>query len=341
MYSGSYVSGLPRGREGYRRGVSSQGRVFFLVALAALGASGVVVIGVLATRNQVPSAPKLRADRPPLVLDLGVRSDAEARALERAQGLYNRGQPNRAAATFAQQHSLEAQVGAALAAWPAGTITRLQTLAASHPHSALVALHLGLALFWSRRESEATTAWRTARALQPDSLYAVRAADFLHPQFAPGLPVFVPSFPIPIGIRVLAPARQLAALARSAASGGAHAKILYGTALQRLERPRSAEAQFAAAARLAPSDPDARAAAAVGLFDKDNPSLAFGRLGPLVRTFPHAQTVRFHLGLLLLWMAQVSQARTELRLARAQAPHSLLGSQASAYLAALRSVGTR
>ena len=63
-------------------------------------------------------------------------------------------------------------------------------------------------------------------------------------------------------------------------TGGAHAKILYGIALQQLGHPLSAERQFAAAARLAPNDPDARAAAAVGLFDKDNPSRAFGRLGP-------------------------------------------------------------
>ena len=112
-------------------------------------------------------------------------------------------------------------------------------------------------------------------------------------------------------------------------------------ALQRLGRPHSAEAQFAAAARVAPNDPEARAAAAVGLFDKANPSRAFSRLGPLARTFPHAQTVRFHLGLMLLWMAQVSGARQELRQAQAENPGSPLGKEASAYLEALRTVGTR
>ncbi len=82
------------------------------------------------------------------------------------------------------------------------------------------------------------------------------------------------------------PARQLAALRRAAARGDAHAKILYGTALQQLGRPLSAERQFAAAARLAPNDPEARVAAAVGLFDKDDPARAFGRLGPLVARLP-------------------------------------------------------
>ena len=320
--------------------MSPRARVFSLVVLAAVVASGVVVIGVLATRNDVP-APQLRPGRPPLALDLGLRTDPEARALERAQGLYNAGRPNRAAAVFRGRRSLEAQVGAALADWPDGSVARLRALAASHPRSALAALHLGLALYWSNRDAEATVAWRAATAVQPYTPYAVRASDFLHPRFAPGLPIFVPSFPTPLRIRVLAPQRQLQALAVAATDGGADAKILYGVALQRLGRPRSAEAQFAASARLAPTDPEARAAAAVGLFDKADPSLAFGRLGPLTRTFPHAQTVRFHLGLMLLWMAQVSQARKELRLAQAENPESPLGKQASAYLGAIRSFGTR
>ena len=50
--------------------------------------------------------------------------------------------------------------------------------------------------------------------------------------------------------------------------------------------------------------PDAQVAAAVVRFDKTRPVLAFSRLGPLTRRFPHASTVRFHLGLLLLWLAR-------------------------------------
>jgi predicted Zn-dependent protease len=123
--------------------------------------------------------------------------------------------------------------------------------------------------------------------------------------------------------------------------GGVDEKLLYGAALQQLGHPRSAEKQFAEAARLAPRDADARTAAAVGLFDKQNPSRAFGRLGPLVRVFPHAQTVRFHLGEMLLWSAQVQAARRQLTLARNEAPRSLLGKEAGRYLAALRGVGTR
>ena len=314
--------------------------MFFLVALAAVVASGVIVIGVLATRSNVPTV-KPRPGTPPLAFDFGLRTDTEARALERAETLYNNKKQKEAAPIFARYHSLEAEIGSAFAAWPADTVRRLQTLAAEHPRSSLIALHLGFALYWSRRDPEAVTAWRAAAKLQPDTPYAVRAGDFLHPRMGPELPVFVPSFDAPARIRLLSPARQVAVLQQAARSDGADAKILYGVALQRLYHPVSAERQFAAAAREAPNDPEARVAEAVGLFSKDNPSLAFSRLGPLVRVFPHAQTVRFHLGLLLLWLREVPKAREELQKARAEGPGTPLGKQASAYLSALEQAGTR
>ena len=313
--------------------MSSRGRVFALVTVAAVAASGVVVVGVLATRGHVPAPPKPRAGNPPLVLDVGVRTDAEARALQQAQQLYDGRQYPKARAIFARYHSPEAQVGAAMADWPGDTVARLEQLRAEHSHSSLVALHLGLALYWARRNADALAAWRAASKDQPDTPYAVRAGDFLHPQFAPGLPRFVPSFPMPPRLRALAPPRQLAALRRAAAGGDAHATILYGSALQQLGRPVSAEQQFAAAARLAPNDPDARAAAAVGLFDKASPVRAFGRLGPLTKVFPHAQTVRFHLGLLLLWSGSIKGAKTQFLKAEKAEPASPLAREAAKYLA--------
>jgi tetratricopeptide (TPR) repeat protein len=320
--------------------MSSRGRVFALVAAAAALVSGVVVVGVLATRGHVPAPPQPRAGRPPISLYVGVRTDAEARALGRAQQLYAHGQVDQARTIFDRYDSVEAQVAAAVAAWPDGTLARLERLATEHPQSSLVALHEGLALYWLRRTTEAETAWQAAARHEPDTPYAVRAGDFLHPQFAPGLPRFVPSFPLPLQVRILPPARQLPALRRAARGRDAHAKILYGVALQQLSRPLSAERQFAAAARLAPDDPDARVAAAVGRFDKARPARAFGRLGPLTRVFPHAQTVRFHLGVLLLWSAQVAAAKKQLMQARAEGPGTVLGRQAAQYLSAIRGVGT-
>ena len=320
--------------------MSSRGRVFAIVLLVAAVGAGVVVVGVLATRGHVPATAKPRSGHPSLTIYTGVRTDAEARALNRAQRLYAAKQYSAAAKIFNRYDSVEAQVGSALAAWPSGTVDRLLELQADHPKSALVALHLGLALYWDRHDSDAVSAWQAAVRDQPDTPYAVRAGDFLHPQFAPGLPQFVPSFQPPLAIRVLPADRRLAALRRAAAGGGTHAKLLYGVMLQQVGMPVSAEREFAAAAKLAPNDPDARVAAAVGRFDKANPAKAFGTLGPLTRVFPHAQTVRFHLGVLLLWSAQLKEARKQLTLARSEDRGSTLGRQAEQYLQALGGVGT-
>ena len=79
-------------------------------------------------------------------------------------------------------------------------------------------------------------------------------------------------------------------------------------------------------------------AAAVARFDKANPSAAFSRLGPLARRFPRAPTVRFHLGLLLLWMGQVDQAKAQLRQAKTIAPDDPLGREADRFLTRLESI---
>jgi tetratricopeptide (TPR) repeat protein len=315
-------------------------RVSFLVGAAALAAVGVTVAVTVLTATDVPEAakPAVRPGAPPLLLDLGVRTDPEAKALRSAEALYGRGSRKAAGLVFARYGSLEGRVGAALAAWPGG-LQGIEQLASDNKKSGLVQLHLGLALYWVGRGKEAEAAWRRAKTLAPDSLYGIRADDLLHPNLPiPGRPQFVPSFASPPELQRLTPPRQLAFLAARARARDAHAKLLYGVALQRLDRPLSAERQFAAAAALAPNDPEARAAAAVGLFDKDRPSLAFGRLGPLTTTFPLAPTVRFHLALLLLWLDQLEQARKQFRLARAEAPASPLGREAGAFLARLETV---
>jgi tetratricopeptide (TPR) repeat protein len=208
------------------------------------------------------------------------------------------------------------QVREALQAWPAGTARRLRILAARYPHSALVQLELGLALALSGQQADAMRAWQAAERAQPDSPSAVRAQDLRHPGTAPGLPPFVPSF-----TRVRTPV---------------DAHLLRGSAYQQILRPVSAEREFRAAVRIAPNDPEALTAAAVGLYDKDRPALAFSQLGPLVRRFPRAQTVRFHLGLLLIYFGDMPRARHELSLARAQGPRTPLGKRAETLLKAGR-----
>jgi hypothetical protein len=105
----------------------------------------------------------------------------------------------------------------------------------------------------------------------------------------------------------------------------------------------SAKRQYDAAVRLDPGDPETQVAAAVGRFDKSKPSAAFSRLGPLTKRYPHAATVRFHLGLMLLWLARtqpgaLAEGKRQLRLARKDEPHSPLAREAKRLLAGLEGV---
>ena len=201
-----------------------------------------------------------------------------------------------------------------------GSVPRLRGLANENPRSSFVRLNLGLALFWKREDSAAVAAWRQAKRLQPDTPSAVRAGDLLHPDSPRGLPQYEPSF--------------------TRAGTRAQRLIVEGVRRQASGRPVSAERLFARAAELAPTDPDAQVAAAVGLYDKDDPSRAFARLGPLARRFPHAQTVRFHLGLLSIWLGAFAQARKELRLAIAEDPKSSYGREAGLLFKRLENVRT-
>lgn len=307
-----------------------------LAATAALVTVGATVLGSSGKpqRDASPAGPREGAPR--LLLDLGVRDDAQARTLRRAATLLERGRRAEARRIFARVDSVEGAVGEAIAAWPAGTVERLERLARIHPRSALVRLHLGLARFWTRRDAAAVAAWRAAEQVEPDSASAVRAGDLLHTDMAPGLPVFVPSFAPAPGLSRLSPPDQLAALRRNAR--GVRGKLLYGVALQRLGKPVSARRELAAAAALAPGSAEAQVAAAVARFDKDDPSRAFSRLGPLARRFPRAATVRFHLGLLLLWTGRVDEAKRQLLRAKALGPATPIGREAGRFLASLEVV---
>jgi len=314
--------------------MSPRERVIAIVALSAAAAVAATVgITYLQTRGESTSRPgavgKPRAGAPPLELDFGERTDAEARALAQAETLYNEHRRAEAGRIFARYDSLEAQVGSALAAWPAHGLDTLKRLVASHPRSALAELHLGLAYYWSGRNADAVAAFRRTEALQPDTPYALSAASILHPEMPRlPLPLFVPSSPQPA-------APTMEALRTLARGRDVVARIYYGLALQRLGRPVSAERAFASAAAIAPNDPEALAAAAVGRFTKDHPERAFSRLGPLAKRFPHSAVVRFHLGYLLTWIGQRRLAAKELRLAVADAPGSIYARYAGTLLTAL------
>ena len=208
-------------------------RTYVLVALAAAGTAALVVGLVAFTRTSPRAAAETSTTTPgrapALVLDLGLRTDPEAVALRRANRLYSAGRRRAAGRIFARYKSVDAQVGAAVSAWPDGTLARLDELATRHPSSGVVLLHLGLAQVASRKASAAEAAWRKVLERDPDSEAAVQAESLLHPRFAPGRPPFVPSSGLPAEVVGLSPARQLAALERAARGKDAKAKLLYGS----------------------------------------------------------------------------------------------------------------
>jgi tetratricopeptide (TPR) repeat protein len=327
-------------RGGYRPAVSPRRRIALLVVAVSIAGVAVVAAAVLSSDGDSAGAPQttargIREGRPPLSLALGLRSDPEARDLARGQALYARGDTGGAAALFAGHDSLEAKVGAAFASWPEGSLDRLEQLAKLYPGVAVVQLHLGLARLWAN-EGDPAEPWRAALEAEPDTPYAVVAGNLLHPDLPRGLPAFIPSFNASQAITRLPPARQLAALRIAAAKGGVREKLLYGVGLQRVGRPVSAARVFDRAARQYRNDVEAQVAGAVGQFDKDAPERAFGRLGPLSRTYPDEPSVRFHLGVMLLWTGRVQGAERQFRLASRARPGSPLAVEAARYLETIR-----
>lgn len=308
---------------------------FVSVLVVALAAAAGVVVGAMLIGGNDEGA-KRPDGIPPYVVDLGVRGDEEAEALRRAAQAYRSGERRRVTGILTGFTSPQAEVGKALSNWPEGSLARLEELARANPGSGAVLFHLGLARFWDGDTDGAMAAWRLTRQRDPDTAYAVRASNLVFRGFPPGLPIFIPSFRTDPEVARLPPARQLAALRRNARRADFRAKLLYGVALQRLERPISARTQFAAAARVAPTNLEARVADAVGRFDKASPQVAFARLGPLSRRYRRAATVRFHLGLMLLWLSEVDEAKRQLRLA-AQVD-SPLGGEAERLLKRLEAV---
>jgi len=309
--------------------------VIVLVFVVAVAAATATVLLTALTSSPEPKKAVVCPHGPPLDLDLGLRTDAQAAALRRGDARLAAGDRNAARALFSRAGSVDAQVGLAVAAWPAETIGDLRTLDGEYPRNGTVALNLGSALFCDGQPDAARAQWQQAKALAPDSPIGVRAADLLHPEDVRGIPVFVPGFDYPPGLASLSPRRQLTALAARARRPDVRAKLLYGRALQQLQHQRSAERQYAAAARLAPDNASAHVAAAVGRFDKDRPAAAFSRLGPLTQRFPRSPSVRFHLGLLLLWLGRIDAGEAQLRRARALAPASQLGREAARFLVRL------
>jgi predicted Zn-dependent protease len=316
--------------------------------LATVGAAAVLAAGATVTATWLQSrgettqragaVTKPRAGIPPLTFDFGVRRDPEARALDRGERLLRQGKRGAALQLFSRYGSVDAQIGAAFARWPDGGLDTVKRLVASHPRSASAQLHLAWALLWTGRAADAGRQFQRVETQFPDAPESVTAEDVLYPKMAPDLPTIVLGLALPSAPSA---AEQLRIAERAARAGGADAKLRYGLALWTLRRRVSAERQFAAAAALAPKDPVAQTAAAIGAFTKRSPVRAFSRLGPLTGTFPQAAVVRLHLGTALLWTGQVAKAAAQFRLAVRDEPKSPFATTARQFLSIIPSNGTK
>jgi tetratricopeptide (TPR) repeat protein len=286
--------------------LSPKARVVTVVAVLAVAAAGTTVgVTLLQTRGESTGS-TARKGAPPLDLHL-------SGSLAKAVKLYNAGQRSQAGAIFARYHSLPAEIGVAFSSWPHGSLDAMKKLVASNPQSGLAELHLGLAYYWSGRDTDAVASWRNAAKLEPDAPSAVTALDFLHPNVAPGLPLIVVD-PASVGAT-------------------AKARLLKGIDLWQRERPVSAKRELDAAAALAPNDPIVLTADAVASFSPAHPLAPFPKLGPLTARYPKAAVVRLHLGELLLWTGQGAKGKAQLRIAvsidpkspYARAAHLILG----------------
>ncbi len=318
-------------------------RVLAIVgAAAALAVAGTVTITWLQARGETTHATgvvtKPRAGRPPLTFDFGVQDDAEVRALAHATTLYRAGKTQAAAAIFDRYRSVDAQLGSAFARWPKGSLEAVEHIVAAHRRSAAARLQLAWALLWAGRNADAAKQFRIVDTQFPDAPESVTAENVLYPGMAADLPPLILGLGLP---HAATAADQLRELTAAAKRDDVDAKLRYGLALWTLHRRVSAEHAFADAAALAPKDPIAQTAAAVGLFTKRDPVRAFARLGPLSGRFPNAAVVHLHLGTLLLWTGSVAKAPAQLRLAVREAPGSPFATAATQLLALLRKDGTK
>jgi tetratricopeptide (TPR) repeat protein len=206
--------------------LASRGRrVLLMVGLAAAVAVAAVVGGTLlqtnGERTTVPGAvTKPRQGPPPLQLEFGLQENAQARALARAETLYDRDRKvAEAAAIFRRYHSLNAQLGLLFTGWRGpSSLAAVKRLVSAHPDDPAALLNLGWADFQAGRNADAVAAWQKTAREYPDSPYGADAEDALHPRTIPGLPIIVTALAPPRSIASLPAAQQLAALKRAAAA---------------------------------------------------------------------------------------------------------------------------
>lgn len=198
------------------------------------------------------------------------------------------------------------EIRAAFRDWPKDGVETMERLGHEYPTDPVVQLYRGIGLFWAGYTADAEDVLRLTKRVGRDTPWEVQADSVLHPEYQVGYPTFRPIAPNPL--------------------------LEKGARLQQQGRQHSARRVFEQAARAMPRNDEAQVAVAVARFDKDNLTASFSRLGPLTRTFPRSQSVRFYLGLLLAWTGQRDPAIAQFRKAVALGPNTELGRGSAQFL---------
>jgi tetratricopeptide (TPR) repeat protein len=309
---------------------SSRGRRIALVAAVALIAGGGTAAALLlgsdgagggATEARepfrgvpplaFPLPPEARRDRVERVLGGALRRPAAALDELRALPLDDR----RVRIALAVAAYRRDDSGAALEA--------LARLPADDP---AVAFHTGLVLLWAGRVDDAEAALVRARDADRYGFYGFQAERVLFPGYLPSLPAYMPPEPV----ESLRAARRATRL-RPDDPG---AWLGLAAALPATRRPEALQAARRAA-ELAPRRLSPRIALAVLAFDKADPSASISTLGGLSAESAPSAELRFHLGLLVLWIGNREQARDQFEQARDIDPGGRYGEAAGRLLEAL------
>ena len=239
--------------------MSARTRILAVVAVIAAAAAAVVV-GAAALSggdDERAAEPRPRAGHPPLSLEAG---PAHGRRGEGSApgGLALRGRAPRGGRGACSPATSRWRRGSGRC-WPPGRATRSTASTAWSGSARSIRAAASCSSTWgwrgcgrrgAIRPRPGGRSWRAT----PTRPYAVTAGDLLHPEYARGLPIFVPRFRAPAELQGLSAPRQLEALKDGAQSSfateeGRRWKLLYGVALQRLGHARSAEAVYAEAAQ--------------------------------------------------------------------------------------------
>ncbi len=317
-----------------------------LVSAAAVLAVGVVSAAALLQREDAGGATPTVAfvpEAPALELAVIDRDDKLARGLRAAERQYEEDDALGARVAFQKiletnPDSIEAQIGDAVTAWPDQTEEQLLAIVDAYPDSAVARLNYGLALLARGDPNAARKQWAEAEMREPDTPAALSAEDLLNPHSPPGRPVFLVE-DVPVAISKLPLKKRTETVRRNAEeSGTVDDWILYGSALETMGHRDSARAAYATAVETDPESLEAQVATAVASFDKDDPSPAFSKLGPLAAANPNSALIRFHLGLMLLWLPDLDEARDQLERAQAADQEGFYGKQAARVLARLADI---